>query len=209
MQRNATYSPGWSAETIMERPETPARCQKCQDLGAWLTPKGLIAECPDLQLGFNDHEPLSDAAKAIVRAGRQLAHRGIIANELSFRVARMLARFDTNVPATREEILHAHFGWARTTKLRMLAHHVEELRSLWLLPVGSRKSPPHGYWIITDEADFKEWVKGATSAPIKQLTTIHAVARANFPVFAEQLELDFWTDMREDYAPSEISEVPR
>ncbi len=60
--------------------------------------------------------------------------------------------------------------------------------------VGSRKQEPSGYWIITDLEDFKEWFDRVKAAPITQLTTIHRVAKANFPVFAEQIEMDFWTD---------------
>lgn len=179
------------------------RCTRCYDLGAWLTPKGIVTECPNLQLKLADHPEPNDAAKAILRAGRQLAYRGIVANPIAFSVARRLAKATTADPVDRETLIDTYFEYARSQKVRHLHETIEQLRSLWLLPVGSRKSQPYGYWIITDEADFKDWVKRSTSAPIKQLTTIHAVARANFPVFAEQLDFEFWKDMAEQYSPAE------
>jgi len=178
------------------------RCGRCYGLGAWLTPMGIVTECPKLQLRLNDHPQPSAAAAAILRAGRQLQFRKLVANDLSFRVARMLAGYgSTTRPVTRDEIADQHFEWARSTKKREIALVIEDLRSNWLLPVGSRKSQPFGYWIITDEADFRAWVTRSLAAPIRQISTIRAVARANFPVFAEQIELDFWKDL----APSEVA----
>jgi len=204
MQREHRTNP-WAETDAGDTGIRNGRCTRCYSLGAWLTPKGVITECPNLQLGLADHPVLTDEARAILRAGRHLARRGIIANDLSFRLARSLAlKASSNDPANRDDLIKQHFEWARSTKLRMLAHHIEELRGLWLLPVGSRKQVPHGYWIITDERDFKEWVTRSMAAPIRQLTTIHACARANFPVFAEQLELNFWTDMREQYSPERV-----
>jgi hypothetical protein len=90
------------------------------------------------------------------------------------------------------------FGDTWLTKpdqIRKLHSWIEELRKSWLLPIGGRKSGFSGYWIITDLEDFKEWIKAVMSAPITQLGTVHKLAKHNFPVFAEQMELDFWKDM--------------
>ncbi len=172
------------------------RCGKCYGLGAWLTPQGIVTLCPKLQLGHNDHPQPGEAAQKILRAGRQLQFRKLIANDLAFRVARHLAvHGTTDEPVSRQDLIDQHFEYARSQKLRELHYVIESLRSVWLLPIGSRKGKPHGYWICITEADFREWVERAKSAPIRQLTTIHAVARTHWPVFAEQLELDFWNNV--------------
>lgn len=179
------------------------RCGRCNDLGVWLTPVGVIAECPVLQLGQNDHAPLSDAAKTILRAGRLLAERKVIANPNTFRIARALSRVTTDKPLSRQDLIDGYFQWSSNSgKLRELHSTIEELRSVWLLPIGSRKSMPYGYWIITDESDFRVWVRRSIAAPVKQLATIRAVARANFSErFVEQLELDFDTAEVEAWQP--------
>ena len=165
-------------------------CQRCNDLGLWLTPQGIIAVCPNIQLGY-DHPPRSEASLAIERAGISLARRGITVSLSSFRVARAIARFSTDKPCGREYLINHCMEWAGSQKLRHLHAIIEDLRCTWFLPVGSRKGLPHGYWICTDSTDFHEYFEAAKSAPIKQLTTLHGVAKANFPVFAHQLELEF------------------
>lgn len=171
------------------------RCARCGDLGIVIDPKGLIATCPDITLK-NPHAEPNAAAKIIERATRTLMFRKVPVNPLSFDVARALSRRTTDDPAPRQTMLDKYFGWASHQRLRKFHLVIEELRKVWLLPVASRKHAPHGYWIATDEADFADWVKRSKSAPIRQLTTIHKVARANFPILAEQLELEFGQDLQ-------------
>ena len=175
--------------------ETGLRCDRCGDLGITIWPQGNVDTCPAIKLGHSHDEP-NAAARIIERATRSLAYRRIPVNSLSFDVARALSRRTTDDPAPRQTILDKYFGWASHQRLRKFHYVIEELRSVWLLPVASRKGTPHGYWIATDEADFKEWVERSKSAPLKQLSTIHAVARANFPILAEQLEYEFWKDLQ-------------
>lgn len=186
----------------------PGRCSRCNTNGFWLTPMGIVTECPNWQLRYNDHPAPTPAAEAILRAGKRLQFAGLKANPVALDVARALTRGTTAEPVDRQTLLDRYFGWAASQRLRKFHHVIEELRSVWLLPVGSRKSKPHGYWLIVDEVDFREWVERTTSAPIKQLTTIHAVARANFPVFAEQLDFEFWKDMADQYSPADQAPPP-
>lgn len=171
------------------------RCERCGDLGININSSGLVVTCPDIALQRPHSQP-NQAAKIIERATRSLMFRKVPVNPLSFDVARALSRRTTDVPAPRQTLLDKYFGWASNQRLRKFHFVIEELRSVWLLPVASRKGTPHGYWIATEEADFADWVQRSKSAPIKQLTTIHKVARANFPILAEQLELEFWQDMQ-------------
>ena len=170
-------------------------CFRCGDLGIVINPQGMVATCPEITLGEPHAEP-NAAARIIERATRSLMFRKVPVNPLAFDVARALSRQTTDHPAPRQTLLDKYFGWASHQRLRKFHYVIEELRSVWLLPVASRKGTPHGYWIATTQADFKEWVERSKSAPIKQLTTIHAVAKANFPIIADQLEFEFWNDLQ-------------
>ncbi len=168
------------------------RCQTCNDLGLWLTPQKIIAVCPNLQLKYNDHSPLSTAAEMLRRAGEQMARRGYLIEHINdFRVARMLVRFSTKKPCGRQALIDSCFQWGGSQKLRHLHACIERLRGDWLLPIGSRKGVPHGYWFITDDKDFERWFASYTSAPKRQLSTAHAVAKAFFPAVARQIAFEF------------------
>lgn len=172
----------------------PSRCGRCGDLGLWLTPTGKIEVCPRIQMR-EDHSEPNAAADLVARAGRSLAYREIKANPHAFNCARALTRFTTENPCPRQTLIDKYFQWGGSQSLRHLHYAIEELRSVWFLPVGSRKKVPHGYWILASEADFKEWFERTKQAPITQLSTIHRLAKANFPVFAEQMEFEFWHDV--------------
>lgn len=168
-------------------------CDRCRGIGLWQEPSGAVALCPEIQLR-RPHALPKPAAVVLRRSVDLLAFRKLPVNALGFDIARTLVEFTSDDPCPRDVLLDRHFTWARHP-LRHFHKAIEELRALWLLPVGSRKSDPSGYWIITEVDDFAAWVERSKAAPIKQLSTIHAVARANFPVFAEQMELEFWKDV--------------
>lgn len=170
-------------------------CYRCGDSGLWLTPTdGRIGTCPVISLG-QPHAELNAAARLIERAGRSLDFRKIKANPVAFDVARALVKFDCRTPCSREYLLDKYFGWASHNRLRKFHSVIEELRAVWLLPVVSRKGAPSGYWISTDQKDFEAWVERASRAPRTQMTTIFRLAKANWPVYGEQIEMEFWRDM--------------
>jgi hypothetical protein len=134
----------------------------------------------------------------LFRATKRLSDMKIFVHTEAFDVARILTFFTTEKPCSRQKIFDVFYTDTNLTeanRLRKFHGIIEELRTVWLMPVGSRKPEPCGYWIITELEDFKAWYKGTTSAPITQLTTIHRVAKHNFPVFAEQIELDFFSNV--------------
>ncbi|MGE3385075.1 MAG: hypothetical protein AB7L70_19285 [Pyrinomonadaceae bacterium] len=163
-------------------------CFECSDLG-FTVEQNAKRLC--WRRHFDGHAAANDAAGILERAVDRLMVRKIQIDHHAFEIAKVLTRYTTDRPFDKGDLLTAHLSMS----LRSFQHIIEDLRKVWLLPVGSRKEPPSGYWIITDQTDFAEWVTRAKSAPITQLSTIHAVARRNFPVFAEQLELEFWQDM--------------
>jgi hypothetical protein len=184
----ADFQPFLFASVVPE-----AACQRCFDTGVWLSPKNEVLVCPRVQIGERHAEP-NYASILLRRATNRLFERQYWIAPITFDVARILTNFNTQKPCPRRHLEEIFFA---DTKLnpahieRRVKAVIEELRKDWLLPIGSRKGDPSGYWIITDLDDFKEWFAGVKSAPIQQLATIHKVARHNFPVFAEQMEMDF------------------
>lgn len=193
-----------SAESIGSTTSTPSTrsrpidlCGKCRNYGIYLTFGGTINECPTLQLELNDHRPLNDAARAVLAAGRHLTARGLrVTDSRTFSVACALTRATTDDRLTGHDIVKRFFGGDGSLSLRHFHTAIEELRARWLLPVCSSRTQPWGYWIATDAEDFAAWVEQVRAAPLRQLATIHAVARANFPAMAEQMVLDFALDER-------------
>lgn len=175
------------------------RCLRCYDLGVWLTPQGYVQPCPVAQIGL-PHDELGAAAEMIVRATHRLRRMNVAVNSHVFDVARVLSYYTSQRPCPRQELLKGFFSYTPSGRnsIRNLQGVIEDLRRVWCLPVGSRKDEPSGYWIITDADDFAAWVERAKSAPITQLSTIHRVAKVNFPIFAEQLEFEFWNDVEPD-----------
>jgi hypothetical protein len=164
------------------------RCHECADIGFTIQ-QGCKRLC--WRRAASDHNPPNEAARILDRSVDHLAVRKIVVDQYAFEVAKILTQHTSERPFEKGEILATHLAQS----LRSFHQIIADLRRIWLLPVGSRKFKPHGYWIITDQADFAEWVERERTAPITQLTWISAVARRNFPVFAEQLDLDFWQEM--------------
>lgn len=188
------------AETTLPLFQTVASrtCDRCFDTGIWLTPKNRVEVCPRIQIGAPHSEP-NPAAFIVRRAALRIAAMELWINPQTFDLARLLSNFSSGDPCPRSEIFETFYGDTNLSypnQLRKFHSLVEEMRRVWLLPVGSRKDEPSGYWIITDLDDFKTWIGRVKAAPITQLSTIHKVARHNFPHFAEQMELEFWNDIQ-------------
>jgi hypothetical protein len=169
------------------------KCVHCSDIGIWILPSGSVSICPALQ-NAREHNPASPSACVLTRSINRVVREGKQVNAHLFAVAQHLAAGTSTEPVTRDALIYKHFGYT-AAKLRSFHASIEELRRLWALPVGSRKEEPAGYWIMTEVDDFRSWVTRAKAAPVTQLSTIYHVARVNFPLFAEQLELEFWGDV--------------
>lgn len=166
-------------------------CPRCLDFGLWLTPQGIIAECPKLQLRLNDHAPLSAVAEIVRRAGLALARRDYrIIRRNDFVVAQLICEGTPNAPVSRQRLLH-RCEWTGSQQVRHLHAAVEELRGEWHLPIGSRKSEPYGYWMCRTSAEMQAWARSAWSAPVKQIRNIRNAMKANFPELLTQPEFDF------------------
>ena len=163
------------------------RCFECGDVGIVLR-HPIPERCWRAKAGAGHNQP-NPAAVVLDRTVWNLVKRGIVIQPQHFELAAILTRHSSARPFQREREMLGH--WRPDLSLRSFMGVIEDLRRVWLLPVAGRKEPPAGYWIAADLEDFAEWVARARRAPITQLATIHRVARANFPAFADQLELEF------------------
>jgi hypothetical protein len=68
---------------------------------------------------------------------------------------------------------------------------VQELRREWLLPIGSSRRAPAGYFWMQTAAQFIEWSRAYRSQAIDELVTLFKLQRANFAELAGQQPLDF------------------
>jgi len=134
-----------------------ASCLRCLDTGLWFDAHGQLVDCP--YLGTAAHAEPNDAAQRIHRSIMILRHNHYPVGHLHFDIARTLTFYTTDKPCPRGELLERNFGWIKGSdknRLRKFHEVIEQLRSNWYLPIGSRKDVPNGYWIITDQDDFRE-----------------------------------------------------
>ncbi len=171
------------------------RCFECNDLGLTLPDNGLPSVCWRIQAGAV-HNEANAAAKMIEQALRQLSIEKVFIDRHLFDVAATLAHYTSEMPCKKERAIELHFNYTAAA-LRVFHQSIETLRKVWLLPVASRKEPPSGYWIATTSEEFEDYYERSKSAPITQLTTMHRLAKRNFPIFAEQMELDIFNNIEQ------------
>jgi len=176
-------------------------CDHCRGLGVWLDPNGSLHTCPRIEIR-EPHAPPSPRAAFIVRSLRRLYEEKQAIDPVAFEVAKALLPYSADDPCDRHFITDRFFQWS-TDRLRQLHYTIAELRYKWMLPVASRKVAPAGYWIAADQKDFELWFVRAKAALVTPLIGLNCLARATFPVLADQLELDF----RRDMSPVEVTDA--
>lgn len=164
-------------------------CDRCFDLGIYIGPSSNAFEpCPNIVLGREHAEP-SPVAQIVQDA---VMRQQIPADSHLFEIVRTLAMYSTEEPCPGDVLIDRHFNHlngTRESKRRPVSAAIERLRTDWLLPVGSRKDPPYGYWIIVDEPDFEAWFQRKLAQPKKEIRMVYRLAKRYFPVYAGQLEL--------------------
>jgi hypothetical protein len=172
-------------------------CPNCWNSGLVFSPSKTIQVCPRIQMNPKAH-PINSASRFIQKASTFLNDRVIALNELQFDLARILCNFTSSRPIKCRELEQYFLGFTALdaeAKRRKILAMVSDLKGKWNLPVGSSRSAPEGFWMISTLEEFKEQVKRDSSQPITSLTTIHSVARRCFPEFAEQMQLDFFENV--------------
>lgn len=183
-----------------DKPATVWPCLACRDFGLAYA-NGTISTCWRQRAGA-DHAAPNEAALLAHRAIERQQIRKAAIDEHTFNFVRDLCRFTGERPARRELLIERHFSWSPNA-VRKLADIIETLRKEWLLPIGSRKKNGGGYWVITTEAEYREWFERAAAAPKTQLATIWANARRNCPDLAGQMYIEFGDAIHTDESPVE------
>jgi hypothetical protein len=160
-------------------------CPNCLDTGLfWSALGGSPAHCDYCTAA---REPLHSPAVQIFRQRTfDRMKRGSDITPLHFHLARALTLFSGETPVLRES-LDKHFNLSE----RKTKDVLKFLRDNWLLPIGGRKQPPAGAWLIVTDAEFIEYERQARRTAISALATLYKIRRANFPRLAGQLALDF------------------
>lgn len=168
-------------------------CYKCLDVGWQVSPQGSVQRCPSMILDADGHPPLSAAGARISKTVDWMRSNTVPVDSYFFEIARTLASATADRPMHRDVLIENHFSYVRgpENQRRKLTEAVRHLLEVWLLPVGSSKRKPYGYWIITDEADFRDWFARAIAEPVTRIRTLKRLAKVNFPIFAGQMEFDF------------------
>lgn len=173
------------SEALAAARAVAVECRYCPDTNMLFSGsgKGAITGC---MMCRSSKETRNAAANKLARAAFFRMQHDLEINQTDFEIARLLTLYTSDQPIKREIIDRYASTDERATK-----KHIENLRDEWLLPIGSRKTPPYGHWIIVEKNDYLRWEAEARRSPLTQLSTLWRLRKANFPEFAGQTELDF------------------
>jgi hypothetical protein len=166
----------------------PEDCPNCKNTTLFRNQHGNIVSCPSGCRKENDF-----AVKALKRSIESQRTRGAAIDGILFATAQILLTHSREQPIKRTELeqqILRNFPDATIGKNpeRTVQGWIETLRKEWVLPVGSSKSEPAGYFFMRDADDLEKWRREASSAPITALATIYRVVKNYLPLFAGQLE---------------------
>jgi hypothetical protein len=151
------------------------QCQDCWDSTIIYTPHGLKKCAPCLTTKVSPRaERLAECVW--LRVEKKKSVEPSVLN-----VARLLIHATVDTPVSNFTLQ----GYLRSTE-REIKAAVRELRREWLLPIGSSRKAPTGYFWIEAAADFIGWARVYRSQAIDELGTLYKLQRANFPELAGQ-----------------------
>lgn len=159
-----------------------AKCFECLDTNLEITLYGVQA----CQACVGARESRSHAATMLARIAFRRVEKGQPLDPMLIQIARILTFFTSEQPLPGA-MIETHLRLDYRTAKKM----IETLRREYLLPIGSRKGDPNGYWIMTTAAEFIEWDRQFRSQAISLFATSYRLMRANFPHLAGQTSLDF------------------
>jgi biotin operon repressor len=155
----------------------PGSCADCWDSTIAITPKGIERCCLDKGSSTPAAEKLSE--HVLLRVEKKM--------EIDPRVLNTARAIIT---ATVEQPISGHTLQAILRESRRsVSAFVEELRSEWVLPIGSTRHLGY-YWMHT-EKDFIDWSRPYRGQAITSLATVYRMQRKNFPNLAGQGSLEF------------------
>lgn len=166
-------------------------CRACLDTGLKLTRFGEAVRC---DYCFTAEErSFSVPAMRLTTALWLQQDQGRRVDGQAFEVARVLTHGHISAPLMIK-VLAEHFNLSE----RKVKDIVRTLRREWLLPIGSLRQPPYGYYWILSPKDFLDWSRAYRSQAIDELATLHRLQRANFPELFGQGSLDFIDVINDD-----------
>lgn len=92
------------------------------------------------------------------------------------------------------EVLRERYGMDE----RGVKSSVQQLRDEYLLPIGSRRHTPAGYFWIHSLKEFQDWHQQYLSQAKTTFATAYKLARRHWPTYAGQLALDFSLEVQSD-----------
>ena len=170
-------------------PTLDSACDKCLDTGIALDKDGHPIRC-DL------HDATFEFSEAAARLSTRLwlmADKRKTVEARTLRIARLLTHATFDCPL-QGKVLRSYFDMSE----REVKSVVEELRAEWVLPIGSRRMPPYGYYWITSPEEFKDWLRTMRGQAMSELSTSYGLYRACYPELAGQEALDFAEDFSRD-----------
>lgn len=157
-------------------------CNDCFDSGLiWQGSDG-----PGSCLQCAERRDLPDASAKLIRAIYERVAANKLINKQQFDVARALVKSTVQIPVPLN-ILMRHFD----TTDRTIKGYIESLRTDWLLPIGSSKFPPSGYYWINSAEEFKAWLEAYLSQPKEEFRTAYRMLKANFSELTGQVNFNF------------------
>ena len=146
------------------------------------TPKGIQRSEQCLEAGIT----LSPAAQRLLENVQSRIERNQEVRPQTLLTARLLIHSTVAEPVSGISLQ----GQLRCSE-RDVKAITQELRREWLLPIGSSRRPPHGYYWMHSAEDFLNWSRVYRSQAIEELVTLYKLQRANFAELAGQQPLDF------------------
>jgi biotin operon repressor len=129
------------------------------------------------------------ACQRLLEVALDRQERGSLINPLIFDAARALVRTSAARPLPGP-VLQKFLGASE----REVKGVIEALRADWLLPIGSSRKAPAGYFWITTPAEFEAWFRPYQSQALQSLKTGYAMMKANYPELAGQINFHFDSD---------------
>lgn len=162
-------------------------CPLCWDTSVVLTAEGKFERCERCVRASVDFSPEATTLAACL--WRRVEKKQYVDHKI-FAFARALVHATRETTVSRSTLMSLLSASERDVK-----NYARTLRSEWVLPVGSSRQKPSGYFWIRTAEEFFEWSRAFRNQALDQLVTEHRL-RQLFPALAGQSSFDFVSDLQ-------------
>lgn len=166
-----------------------ANCGECLGTGIAVTSKG-PGRCT---LCHADEVQFSEAAARLAVRLWVLQDKEQTVDPQTLKLARLLTHATFETPL-QGRLLREHFNLSE----RDLKSHVESLRAEWVLPIGSHRQPPYGYYWMRSPEEFQHWLRTMRAQAMRELVVAYRLFNEVYPELAGQESFDFANDFSSD-----------